>query len=161
MIAAAQSLEKGGADFIIICSNTMHKMADDVQHAVDIPLLHLADATAEKIVAQGFKTVGLLGTRYTMEQDFYKGRLNQKYGLSVLVPDADERQIVNSVIYDELCLGVVKQSSRSTYRQIIAHLVEKGAECVILGCTEIMLLVKPEDSTVPQFDTTTSTLKLR
>jgi aspartate racemase len=154
MIAAAQSLERAGADFIIICSNTMHRMADEVQRAIKIPLLHIADATAEKIVAQGIKKVGLLATGFTMEQEFYKGRLTQKYGLEVLVPPKDERQVIHDVIYNELCLGIVKPESREAYRKSIETLVANGAEAIILGCTEIMLLVKPEDSSVPQFDTT-------
>ncbi len=155
MIEAAQSLEQGGADFIIICSNTMHKMADDVQRNIQIQILHIADATAEQIVAQGIKTVGLLATGFTMEQEFYKGRLTQKYGLNVLVPPQDERKVIHDVIYNELCRGIINPVSREYYRAAIAHLVSSGAQAIILGCTEIMLLVKPEDSTVPQFDTTT------
>ncbi len=155
MVEAAQNLERGGADFIIICSNTMHKMAGAVQDQVKIPLLHLADATAEQIVAAKMKKIGLLGTIYTMEQDFYKGRLAEKYGLEVVVPEADERQYVSDVIYQELVLGKVNPASRQRYREIIAHLVEKGVEGIILGCTEIMLLVEQEDSVVPLFDTTT------
>ncbi len=155
MVEAAQNLERGGADFIIICSNTMHKMAEAVQDGVKIPLLHLADATAEQIVAAKMKKIGLLGTIYTMEQDFYKGRLVEKFGLEVVVPEADERQYVSDVIYQELVLGKVNPASRQKYREIIAHLVEKGVEGIILGCTEIMLLVEQEDSVVPLFDTTT------
>lgn len=155
MVEAAQSLEKGGADFILICSNTMHKMAEAVQNRVKIPLLHLADATAERVVEAGIKKVGLLGTIYTMEQDFYKGRLAEKYGLQVVVPEAVERQQVNDIIYRELVLGKVYPASREQYREIITHLIENGAEGIILGCTEIMLLIKPEDSTAPLFDTTT------
>ena len=155
MVEAAQNLERGGADFIIICSNTMHKMAGAVQEQVKIPLLHLADATAEQIVAAKMKRIGLLGTIYTMEQDFYRGRLAEKYGLEVVVPEADERQFVSDVIYQELVLGKVNPASRQRYREIIAHLVEQGVEGIILGCTEIMLLVEQEDSVVPLFDTTT------
>jgi aspartate racemase len=155
MLDAARSLQKGGADLILICANTMHKMADTIQAQVDLPLLHIADATAQQIVAANFKKIGLLGTIYTMEHDFYKGRLTQKYGLEVIVPTAEERQLVNRVIYDELCQGLVKPESRLSYKQIIANLVAVGAEAIILGCTELMLLVKPEDSTVPLFDTTT------
>jgi aspartate racemase len=155
MLDAARSLQKGGADLILICANTMHKMADTIQAQIDLPLLHIADATAQQIVAANFKKIGLLGTIYTMEHDFYKGRLTQKYGLEVIVPTAQERQLVNRVIYDELCVGLVKPESRLSYKQIIANLVAAGAEAIILGCTELMLLVKPEDSTVPLFDTTT------
>ncbi|HLZ56475.1 MAG TPA: aspartate/glutamate racemase family protein [Ktedonosporobacter sp.] len=154
MIDAAYSVQRGGADFLIICSNTMHKMAGAIQQAIDIPLLHIADATAEQIVAQGLKTIGLLGTKFTMEQDFYKGRLTQGYGLEVLTPDEHEQQIVHDVIYDELCQGVILESSRDAYRQIIANLISRGAKGIILGCTEITLLVKSEDSSVPLFDTT-------
>ena len=154
MIDAAQRLERGGADFFLICTNTMHRMADQVQAAVGIPLLHIADPTAERIKAQGIKRVGLLGTAFTMEQDFYKGRLQDKFGLEVLVPEADDRAVVHRVIYEELVQGRVEPASRDAYRAVIARLVERGAEAVILGCTEIMLLVKPQDSAVPLFDTT-------
>ncbi len=155
MVEAAQSLERGGADLIVICANTMHKMAAAVQSAVVIPLLHIADATAECIVAQGYHKVGLLGTIYTMEHDFYKQRLTQVYGLEVVVPNASDRQQVNAIIYTELCRGRINPASRQEYRRIIAALVGAGAEAVILGCTELMLLVKPKDSSVPLFDTTT------
>ena len=154
MIDAAQRLERGGADFFLICTNTMHRMADQVQAAVGIPLLHIADPTAERIKARGIRRVGLLGTAFTMEQDFYKGRLKDRFGLDVLVPEAEDRATVHHVIYEELVQGRVEASSREAYRQVIARLVERGAEAVILGCTEIMLLVKPEDSAVPLFDTT-------
>lgn len=154
MVQVAVQLESGGADFIIICTNTMHKMAGDVQTAVDIPLLHIADATAERILKRGLTRIGLLGTNYTMVQDFYKGRLTNNYGLDVLIPDASERQDVHNIIYDELCLGVIKESSRQRYRQVISEFVAQGAEGIILGCTEIGLLVKQEDSSVPVFDTT-------
>ena len=155
MIAAAQSVEKGGADFVVICTNTMHKLADEVQRHIQIPILHIADATAEKIQAQGLKTVGLLGTKFTMEEDFYKGRLTQKYGLEVMIPIAEERELVHRVIFDELCLGKVKQSSKAQYVSIMERLANDGAEGIILGCTEIGLLVQQEDSPVPLFDTTT------
>lgn len=155
MIEAASSLKRGGADFVVICANTMHLMAEEVQAKVDIPILHIADATAERIKAAGFTKIGLLGTRYTMEQDFIKGRLNQKFGLDVIVPESQERQIVHQIIYEELCRGVINPASREQMRQIIANLVAAGSEAVILGCTELMLLVKPEDSSVPLFDTTT------
>ena len=155
IIAAAQSVEKGGADFVVICTNTMHKLADEVQRHIQIPILHIADATAEKIQAQGLKTVGLLGTKFTMEEDFYKGRLTQKYGLQVMIPTAEERRLVHRVIFDELCLGKVKQSSKAQYVSIMERLANDGAEGIILGCTEIGLLVQQEDSPVPLFDTTT------
>lgn len=148
-------LERGGADFILICTNTMHRMADEVANAVAIPLLHIADPTAEKIKSAGFSKVGLLGTAFTMEQDFYKGRLSGKYGLQVLVPETEDRAVIHRVIYDELVAGKVIPSSRAAYREIIARLIARGAEAVILGCTEIMLLVSGEDSAVPLFDTTT------
>ena len=154
MIAAARRLERGGADFIVICTNTMHRMADQVQAAISLPLLHIADPTAERIVRAGLRTVGLLGTAFTMEQDFYKGRLAERHGLQVLVPGDDDRALVHHVIYDELVQGRVEASSRQAYREVISRLIERGAEAVILGCTEIMLLVKPEDSAVPLFDTT-------
>lgn len=155
MVEAARCVERGSADLLLICTNTMHKMADQVQSCINIPLLHIADVTAEKILAQGLKTVGLLGTAFTMEQDFYTGRLARRYGLEVLVPDEEERKIVHDVIYKELCVGVIHESSKEAYKQIIASLVARGAEAIILGCTEIMLLLKQEDSPVPLFDTTT------
>lgn len=154
MVQAAQQLERGGADFVIICTNTMHKMAEAVQAAIDIPLLHIADATAAAIQAQGLTKIGLLGTNFTMEEDFYKGRLKQEFGLDVLVPQRPERQIIHDIIYDELCLGITKADSRARYRQIMADLAASGAEGIILGCTEIGLLVNQDDSPVPLFDTT-------
>ncbi|MDH4988490.1 aspartate/glutamate racemase family protein [Aminobacter anthyllidis] len=154
MIDAARRLERGGADLVVICSNTMHRMADEVQAAIGIPLLHIADPTAERIRAAGLGRVGLLGTAFTMEQDFYKGRLTGRHGLEVLVPEAEDRATVHRIIYDELVQGRVEASSRNAYREVIARLVARGAEAVILGCTEIMLLVGPEDSAVPLFDTT-------
>lgn len=154
MIDAARRLERGGADFVVICTNTMHRMADQVQAAIGLPLLHIADPTAERIRAAGLRRVGLLGTAFTMEQDFYKGRLVQKHGLEVLVPDDADRATVHRVIYDELVQGRVEEASRQAYRGVIARLVERGAEAVILGCTEIMLLVGAEDSPVPLYDTT-------
>ncbi len=150
---AARRLERGGADFLLICTNTMHRMAEQVQAAARIPLLHIADATAARVEAQGIRRVGLLGTAFTMEQDFYKGRL-QRAGLHVLVPDAEDRAVVHRVIYDELVQGRVEPASRDAYREVIARLAGRGAEAVILGCTEIMLLVGPGDSPVPIFDTT-------
>jgi aspartate racemase len=155
MKEAALRLERGGADFIVLCTNTMHRLADAITSAVRIPLLHIADPTAEKIKAAGFGRVGLLGTAFTMEQDFYKGRLRQSHGLDVLVPDEDDRRIVHEIIYRELVLGQVRPESRKAYREIIARLIGRGAQGIILGCTEIMLLVSDEDSAVPLFDTTT------
>ena len=155
MIDAAQRLESGGADFFLMCTNTMHRMAEDVAASVSIPLLHIADPTAEMIKAAGYRRVGLLGTAFTMEQDFYKGRLTSRFGLDVIVPDAADRAVVHEVIYRELVAGQVVPASRAAYREIIARLVERGAEAIILGCTEIMLLVQAEDSAVPLFDTTT------
>lgn len=149
----AQSLEKGGADFIVICTNTMHKVTDDIQSKIDVPLLHIADTTASQIKEKGIHTVGLLGTKYTMEQDFYKSRLESS-GIQVIVPGDDERDNVNKIIYEELCLGKIQQESRDYYKKVIQGLIKSGAEGIILGCTEIGLLVKPEDSDVPLFDTT-------
>jgi aspartate racemase len=155
MIDAARRLERGDADFFLLCTNTMHRMADEVSASVSIPLLHIADPTAEAIKAADYRRVGLLGTAFTMEQDFYKGRLRHKFGLDVLVPDAADRSVVHQVIYKELVAGQVLAASRSAYREIIARLVERGAQAIVLGCTEIMLLVQAEDSAVPLFDTTT------
>lgn len=154
MIGAAQKLEKAGADFLVICTNTMHKVADVVQKDIRVPLLHIADATAEEIKSRGLKKVGLIGTRLTMEEDFYKERLIGRYGLKVMIPDEHERQIVNDVIYNELCRGEVKQSSRDKYGKIMQNLVASGSEGIILGCTEIGLLVDQQDVQVPVFDTT-------
>lgn len=154
MIAAGQSLERAGADFVVLCTNTMHKLADQIQSKISIPLLHIADATAERVKAAGLRNIGLLGTRFTMEHDFYKGRLIEKYGLNVITPDNEDRETVHRIIYDELCLGVVKQESREQYVQIMEKLVEAGAEGIILGCTEIELLVHGGDSQVPLFPTT-------
>jgi len=154
MIDAAKRLEKGGADFVIICTNTMHKMADAVQDSIKIPLLHIADATAERIKAKGLKKIGLLGTRFTMEEDFYKGRLIKKYGLNVIIPDEKDRQTVHDMIYHELCLGKVNQSSKDRFIKIINKLVDDGAEAVILGCTEIPLLVRQKDVKILLFDAT-------
>lgn len=154
MIDAARRLERGGADFLLICTNTMHRMAAEVQGAVGIPLLHIADPTADRIRAAGLRRVGLLGTAFTMEQDFYKGRLADRHGLEVLIPEEADRATVHRIIYDELVQGRVEPASRQAYREVIARLVARGAEAVILGCTEIMLLVGAEDSAVPLFDTT-------
>ena len=154
LIDAARRLERGGADVVLICTNTMHRMADEVQAAIGLPLLHIADPTAERIRAAGLSRVGLLGTAFTLEQDFYKGRLATRHGLDVLVPEAGDRAEVHRVIYEELVQGRVLPASREAYRAVIARLVARGAQAVILGCTEIMLLVRPEDSPVPLFDTT-------
>jgi aspartate racemase len=154
MVDAARRLEAGGADFVVICTNTMHKLADITQAAIHIPILHIADPTASAIRAANLKRIALLGTRFTMEEDFYKGRLIQKHGLDVLIPNGEDRQVVHRVIYDELVVGVINPESRAAYRRIIQNLVKQGAEGVILGCTEIGLLVKEEDSPVPIFDTT-------
>lgn len=151
---AAKSVEAGGADFILICTNTMHKVADQIQQAVNVPLVHIADATAEKLVADGIKKVGLLGTRFTMEQDFYKQRLIDKFGVDVVVPSSDDQTIVHEVIYNELCKGEVLEDSRQQYLAIINKLVEEGAEAVILGCTEIAMLVEPQHTDVKLYDTT-------
>ncbi|MCC5801820.1 aspartate/glutamate racemase family protein [Rossellomorea vietnamensis] len=149
----ASSLEKAGAEFIVICTNTMHKVIDHVEARINIPVLHIADATAKEIQRAGIKTVGLLGTTYTMEQEFYKSRI-QSNGINVLVPDQEERNTINKVIFEELCLGKMEQSSKDYYKGVIQKLVDRGAEGIVLGCTEIGLLVKPEDSEVPLFDTT-------
>jgi len=154
LTAAARSIEAAGADFLVICTNTMHKVAAEIEDGIGIPLLHIADATAGEIKAAGVRTVGLLGTKFTMEHDFYRGRLEQNHGLEVVVPDAAGRDEVHRVIYEELCLGTVRDESRDVFRRIIEDLVARGAEAVILGCTEISMLVRPEDSTVPVFDTT-------
>ena len=153
MIDAAKNVENGGADFVLICTNTMYKMADEVQKHIQIPLLHIADATAEKVKSRGLRKIGLLGTKFTMEEDFYRGRLAEKHGLEVVIPTAEEREIVHRVIYDELCIGEIKESSREQYVSIMDHLVVNGAEGIILGCTEIGMLVRDEDSRVPLFDT--------
>jgi aspartate racemase len=154
LISAARGLEAGGAQFILLCTNTMHKTADDLQAGVSIPLLHIADATAEAIRRQQLRKVGLLGTKFTMEDDFYRGRLISKHGLEVIVPADEERQAVHRIIYDELCLGRIRTESRTEYAAIMENLVRAGAEGIILGCTEIGLLVGRRDSRVPIFDTT-------
>ncbi len=154
MIEAARHVEDGGGDFIVLCTNTMHKTAPDIERHVNIPLLHIADATAARVKTDGLTKVGLLGTRFTMEDDFYKGRLIDKHGLEVVIPPAEERRDVDRIIYDELCLGEIRQASRERYGEIMRHLVWKGAEGIILGCTEIGLLVRAEDSPVRIFDTT-------
>lgn len=153
LAAAARSLEAAGADFLVLCTNTMHKVAGEIEQAVRIPLFHIADPTAAEIKRAGFRTVGLLGTRFTMEQDFYRDRLRTRHGLAVLVPAASDREIVHRVIYQELCLGQVRADSRVEYRRIMSELAAQGAEAIILGCTEISLLVGQQDSPVPLFDT--------
>jgi aspartate racemase len=153
LVKCAQDLERGGADFIVLCTNTMHKLADQITAGVKIPFLHIADATAERIVAKGMKRIGLLGTRFTMEHDFYKGRLVQKYGMEALTPSESDREIVHRVIYDELVQGKILEASRAEYKRIMESLVTQGAQGIILGCTEIELLVKQEDCRVPLFPT--------
>ena len=151
---AALKVQAAGADLLVICTNTMHKVAPDIEKAIHIPILHIADATAEVLVDKGIKTVGLLGTAFTMEQDFYKGRLIQKHGLEVVVPNEPDRKIVHNVIYQELCLGRMIESSKIEYLRIIKRLANQGAEGVILGCTEIGLLVNQRDTDIELFDTT-------
>jgi aspartate racemase len=151
---AASRVEAAGADFLLICTNTMHKVAPQIEAAVDIPLLHIADATAVPIKARGIQTIGLLGTRFTMEQDFYAGRLREKHGLQVLIPPPEQRDIVHRIIYEELVLGVVREESRQEYLRIMDNLRERGAEGIIEGCTEIVMLVQQEHTAIPLFDTT-------
>jgi aspartate racemase len=151
---AARSLEAAGSDFLVLCTNTMHKVAPIIEAAVTIPLLHIADSTAAEIKRAGHSTVGLLGTRFTMEQAFYRDRLSDRHELEVIVPSAEDRDTVHRIIYEELCLGVVLPESRSEYRRIMERLASRGAEAIILGCTEISLLVSRQDSKVPLFDTT-------
>lgn len=151
---AGRALRAGGAELLVICTNTMHKVADAVESASGLPLLHIADPTGEEIRRAGLQRIGLLGTRFTMEQDFYRQRLVERHGLEVLVPEADDRDTVHRVIYDELCLGTIRAESRAQYRAIIERLVARGAQGVILGCTEIGLLVGADDAQVPLFDTT-------
>lgn len=151
---AALKIQAAGADFLLICTNTMHKVAPDIEKAIRIPILHIADATAQVLVGKGIKTAGLLGTAFTMEQDFYKGRLMQKYGLGVLVPNEPDRKIVHDVIYQELCLGQIIEKSKKEYLRIIESLANQGAEVVILGCTEIGLLVNQSDTDIELCDTT-------
>lgn len=150
---AAQSVEAAGADFLLICTNTMHKVAPEIDSAINIPLIHIADATAEEILAQGIKKVGLLGTRFTMEQDFYRGRLQEKYGIEVLIPDEAGRDLVHRVIYEELCLGKIDPDSRKAFVEITNGLADDGAQAVILGCTEVSLLIQQQHTQVPLFDT--------
>jgi aspartate racemase len=150
---AARAVRRAGADVIVLCTNTMHKVAARIEAAVDVPLLHIADATAGRVKAAGVTRVGLLGTKFTMEEAFYRGRLEQRHALTVLTPAAEQRDLVHQVIYGELCLGRVHSPSRDAYRKVVADLVAAGAQGIILGCTEIGLLLRPEDAAVPLFDT--------
>ena len=152
---AARKLEGAGADFVIICTNTMHKMADEVQEVIRIPILHIVDVTAEAIRANREKRVGLLGTKFTMEQDFYKGRLRDKHGVEVVIPGEEERQIVHDILYSELCMGEIKELSKGKFKSVIQNLVDRGAQSVILGCTEIPLVVSQDEYDIPVYDTTT------
>jgi aspartate racemase len=154
LMAAAQQLERAGADLVVLCTNTMHKAADEIQASIRVPLLHIIDATADQIKAQGLTAVGLLGTRPTMEEDFYVGRLTQRFGLQVLIPRAAEREMIHRVIFDELCLGEVTAGAKARYLAVIEDLIGRGAQGIILGCTEIGLLVQAGDCRVPVFDTT-------
>jgi len=151
---AAKSVEAGGADFLLICTNTMHKVLPQIEQVLTIPVLHIADATAQRLVDDGILTVGLLGTAFTMEQDFYKGRLTEKFGIEVIVPEHEEREIVHRIIFDELCQGKILPQSREKFLDIVDGLRQRGAEAVILGCTEIALLVEPEHTNVKLYDTT-------
>jgi aspartate racemase len=153
LIESSQRIESAGADFMLICTNTMHLMADEVQAGINIPLLHIADATAGAVQEAGVNSVGLLGTRFTMEKDFYRGRLENKHQLKVLVPDLEGRRLVHEVIYDELVQGIIKDSSTRAYLEVISKLIDEGAEGIVLGCTEIGLLVHQQDVKVPIFDT--------
>jgi aspartate racemase len=154
LVAAARSVEAAGADFVLLCTNTMHLVADAMQAGLRVPLLHIADATGEQVKRAGLRRVGLLGTRFTMEEDFYLGRLARQFGLEVLIPEAPEREVVHRVIYDELCLGKIQRESKDRVRHIIEQLAQKGAGGIILGCTELGLLIGADDGPVPLFDTT-------
>ena len=154
LIDGAKNIQAAGADVLLICTNTMHKVAPHIEKAIDIPLLHIADATAEALIEKGIKTVGLLGTAFTMEEDFYRGRLTENYGLTVLIPNKADRKIVHNVIYKELCLGHSLPTSKAEYLRIIESLANQGAEAVILGCTEIGMLVDQKDTEITLFDTT-------
>jgi aspartate racemase len=155
LAVATRSVERGGADVVVLCTNTMHKLADSITGAVSIPLLHIADATAAAILNAGHKRVGLLGTKFTMEEPFYASRIQDNFGIEVIVPPADSRQLIHDVIYDELCHGIIRPESRERYQKIIGELAASGAESVILGCTEIGLLISGEDSPLPVHDSTT------
>ncbi len=151
---AAKKIEAAGADFLLICTNTMHKVEPQISQAIKIPILHIADTTAEVLIKNGIKTVGLLGTNFTMEQDFYKGRLQEKHNIKVIVPDITDREIIHAIIYNELCLGKIQPNSKAEYLRIIKQLSRYGAEAIILGCTEINMLIKQSDTTTPLYDTT-------
>lgn len=155
MIRIAKRLEKGGANFIIICSNTGNKAADGVQKKIGIPILNIIDVTAKRIKTKGFRKIGLLGTKITMEENFYKDKLTKKYGLEVIIPDKRERQVVSDIIYKELCKGIIKKSSKKKIKKIIRNLIANGAEGIILGCTELPLIIEQKDVRIPAFDTTT------
>jgi aspartate racemase len=155
MIDAALRVERAGADLLVICTNTMHKMADEVQASIRIPVLHIVDVTAAEIESRSIRKVGLLGTRFTMEQDFYKQRLSREHGPEVIIPDEKERELIHGILYNELCLGEVKEASKGVFQKIIAGLVSRGAQGIVLGCTEIPLLVSQKDYKIPLFDTTT------
>ena len=154
MISAAKTLEKAGAEFIVICANTMHKTADEIQDNIRIPLLHIINVTAEEIIKKGFRKIGLIGTKFTMEEDFYKNKFKEEYNINVIIPKIEEREIINNIIYHELSLGIIKKSSKEQYVEIIRNLFSIGAEVVVLGCTEIPLLIKQKDVNVPVIDTT-------
>ena len=154
LVQAGEALKRAGADFIVLCTNTMHRLADELEQRVGLPLLHIGDATGKAIADSGLHTVGLLGTRFTMEETFYAGRLAERFGIAVLVPNADERAAVDHIIYDELCHGKIKGSARRTCSRVIDRLAKQGAQGIILGCTELPLLVKQGDARVPLFDTT-------
>jgi aspartate racemase len=154
LVEAFRRIEAAGADFGLLCTNTMHKVFDEIRKNVRIPLVHIADVTGRAITARGRRRVGLLGTRFTMEQDFYKGKLTSDYGIDVLIPDEEERLAIHTIVYNELCLGQVKDASREAFKKIIARLEDRGAQGIVLGCTEIPLLVKQEDYALPLFDTT-------
>lgn len=151
---AALNIQKAGADFLVVCTNTMHKVAPQIEKAIQIPLLHIADATAEHLISRGIKTVGLIGTSFTMEHDFYKGRLAEKFGLKIIVPKPTDRSVIHNVIFQELCLGKINDPSKNEYLRIIKLLSDQGAEAVILGCTEVGMLVNQADTNVKLFDTT-------
>jgi aspartate racemase len=154
MIDAARRVERAGADFLVICTNTMHIMAGEVEKSIGIPLLHIVDATAAAVKTRSFARVGLLGTRFTMEKDFYKERLRRNHGLDVIIPEEKEREIIHGILYDELCLGTIREESKAAFRKIIGGLEARGAQGIILGCTEIPLIVKQKDYEIPLFDTT-------
>ncbi len=155
MVDVAKKLERGGAELLVICTNTMHKMAPEVEKSIGIPVVHIVDTIADRIKEQNLSKVALLGTRFTMEQDFYKGRLTEKHGIEVIIPDTAGIETVHRIIYQELVLGTIREQSRQEYMDIIEELIGRGAQGIILGCTEIPLLIKQEDCTVPVFDTTT------